>query len=56
VSSTAWTCFEQYVLQQQPVTLVAARLQLTPDAVYVVASRIRARLRKKCAQFDEDLP
>lgn len=55
ISSTAWICFEQYVLHQEPVTVVAARLQITPDAVYVIASRVRARLRNKCAQFDEDL-
>lgn len=55
ISGTAWTCFEQYVLQQQPVAVVADRLNLTPDAVYVIASRVRTRLRNKCAQFDEDL-
>lgn len=55
VSPSAWTCFERYVLAGQPAEAVAAALQVTPAAVYVISSRIRARLRTKCAQFDEDL-
>jgi len=54
VSSNAWLCFERYVLCGQPVESVAAAFQLTPAAVYVITSRVRARLRQKCAQFDED--
>lgn len=54
VSASAWLCFERYVLAGQPAVSVAAALNLTPAAVYVITSRIRARLRKKCAQFDED--
>jgi hypothetical protein len=54
VSVGAWRCFEQYVLVGQPAESVAAALHLTPAAVYVITSRIRARLRQKCAQFDED--
>jgi RNA polymerase sigma-70 factor (ECF subfamily) len=55
VSASAWTCFEQYVLHERSATVVAAELQLTPAAVYVIASRVRARVRHKCAQFDEEL-
>lgn len=55
VSLSAWNCFEQYVLQERPAADVARELQLSPAAVYVIASRVRARLRRKCAQFDEDL-
>jgi RNA polymerase sigma factor (sigma-70 family) len=54
VSASAWLCFERYVLTGQSAESVAAALQLTPAAVYVITSRIRARLRQKCAQFDED--
>jgi RNA polymerase sigma factor (sigma-70 family) len=54
VPISAWLCFERYVLAGQSAESVAAGLQLTPAAVYVITSRIRARLRQKCAQFDED--
>lgn len=55
VTTTAWTCFEEYVLRARSASSVAAELDLTPSAVYVIASRIRTRVRRKCAQFDEDL-
>jgi RNA polymerase sigma factor (sigma-70 family) len=55
VSPSAWECFEQYVLQERSAAAVAAELRLTPAAVYVIASRIRMRIRRKCTQFDEDL-
>lgn len=55
VSEAAWTCFDEYVLRQRSADSVAAELGLTPAAVYVIASRVRARVRVKCAQFDEDL-
>ena len=55
VAPDAWTCFERYVLQERSAAAVAEELSLTPAAVYVIASRVRARLRQKCAQFDEEL-
>ena len=55
VPPMAWDCFEQYVLGERSAALVAADLRTTPAAVYVIASRMRARIRRKCAQFDEDL-
>lgn len=54
VSASAWTCFERYILAGQSAAAVADALHLTPAAVYVITSRVRARLRQKCAQFDED--
>ncbi len=50
-----WSCFEQHVLQKKPAVEVAQQLQLTVNNVYVNSSRILARVRKKCAQFDEEL-
>lgn len=55
VSSAAWQCFEQYVLLGQPADQVARQSGLSRAALYVIASRLRGELRRKCAQFDEDL-
>lgn len=55
VSAVAWQCFDQYVLNGRSAEAVATDLKMTADAVYVIASRIRAKLRQKCTQFDEDL-
>ena len=55
VSDRVWLCFERYVLQGCDAGEVARALGLKRSAVYVIASRVRHRLQRKCAQFDEDL-
>lgn len=52
---TTWRCFELHILQQQKAREVAETLKLQPNAVYVNAHRIKERVRKRVADFDEDL-
>lgn len=55
VSDRVWLCFERYVLKGQNASRVADELGFGRPAVYVIASRLRKQLQRKCAQFDEDL-
>lgn len=52
---TTWACFEQHIHQGRPAAAVAQELGLTPNAVYVNASRVLNRLRRQCTEFDEEL-
>ena len=50
-----WACFEQRLLRGRAAADIAAELGLTPNAVKVNASRVLARVRERCAEFEEDL-
>jgi RNA polymerase sigma-70 factor (ECF subfamily) len=50
-----WACFEQHILRGRPSAEVAAELRLTANSVYVNASRVLARVREQCADYEEDL-
>jgi RNA polymerase sigma factor (sigma-70 family) len=51
----SWQCFELHILQGTAAANVATSLGLTTNAVYVNASRILARVRAKCLEYDEGL-
>ena len=51
----SWACFEGRILQDRPAAEVAAETGLSPNAVYVNASRILARVREECAALEEPL-
>jgi RNA polymerase sigma-70 factor (ECF subfamily) len=55
VSSKAWTCFQQRLLRDRPAAEIAAELKITPNAVYVNASRVLKLVRDVCEDFDEDI-
>lgn len=40
-----WRCFEQHILGQRAAREVAEELQISPNAVYVNASRVAERIR-----------
>lgn len=48
VSPMVWRCFEQHVLEQRLAHDVAEELQISPNAVYVNASRVTDRIRSLC--------
>ena len=50
-----WACFEQHILRGRPSVEVAAELRLTANSVYVNASRVLARVREQCADYEEEL-
>lgn len=50
-----WLCFELHCLRGRTAADVANVTGLTPNGVYINAARTLARLRQKCALFDEDL-
>jgi RNA polymerase sigma-70 factor, ECF subfamily len=54
-SATAWTCFEQRLLQDRPGSAIAAELGISAEAVYVYASRVLKAVRKQCAALAEEL-
>ena len=49
-----WACFAEHMLGGRPAAEVAAELGLHSNAVFVNSSRVLARLRLKCAEYDED--
>lgn len=49
---TSWACFEQHVLQRQPAREVGQALGLSPNAVYVNASRVMDRVRSRCVESE----
>ena len=53
--SKSWSCFEQHILKGRPAADVATELGLSAGAVYVNASRVLARVRRKCTEYLEDL-
>jgi RNA polymerase sigma factor (sigma-70 family) len=50
-----WKCFELHCLDGRTATDVARLTGLTANGVYINAARILARVRQKCAEFDEEL-
>jgi RNA polymerase sigma-70 factor (ECF subfamily) len=40
-----WSCFEQHILGQRPARDVAEEFNISPNAVYVNASRVTSRIR-----------
>jgi RNA polymerase sigma factor (sigma-70 family) len=52
---TAWACFEGRILADRPAAEIAGELGVSPNVVYVNASRLLARAREECAQFAESL-
>jgi RNA polymerase sigma-70 factor (ECF subfamily) len=50
-----WACFEQYLLRGRPSREVAAELGITTNALYANASRLLARVRERCADYQETL-
>jgi len=54
-SSRVWACFEQRLLRNRPAALIAAALNIEPNAVYVNASRVLKQVRAVCDEFDEDI-
>jgi RNA polymerase sigma-70 factor (ECF subfamily) len=43
-----WACFEGRVLRDRPAADLATELGVSPNAVYVNACRVRARVREQC--------
>lgn len=50
-----WACFQRHLLQGQRAADVAEQLGLSTRAVYVNASRVLARVRACCAEYEEEL-
>jgi RNA polymerase sigma-70 factor (ECF subfamily) len=50
-----WTCFEEHLLKHRPAEEVARELGMTANAVYVNACRVLAKVRDKCADYQEEL-
>lgn len=49
---TSWACFEQHVLQRQLARDVGSSLGVSPNAVYVNASRVLDRVRAQCIETE----
>ena len=45
-SPSTWACFEGRILRDRPATELASELGVSPNAVYVNACRVRARVRE----------
>jgi RNA polymerase sigma factor (sigma-70 family) len=54
-SSQKWACFEKHVLQDRRSADVAAELGLTVSAVNTYTSRVLARIRELCAEYEAEL-
>jgi RNA polymerase sigma-70 factor (ECF subfamily) len=50
-----WACFELHLLLGRSGKEVAEELGLTANSVYANASRVLARVREQCADYEEDL-
>src|SRR5262249_37887226 len=51
-----WACFEGQCLRGRPADELAAELGISPNAVYVNASRVRARVRYWWAEYPPARP
>lgn len=51
--SATWACFEGQVLHGRPAVELAAELGVSPNAVYVNACRVRARVRERCTRHPQ---
>ena len=54
-SELAWKCFEERLLKDRPGAEIATELSITPDAVYVYASRVLKMVRQQCTTVAEEL-
>lgn len=48
-----WLCFEQHVLQGRGCADVALQTGITPNAVCANSSRVLAKVRELCAEYEE---
>jgi RNA polymerase sigma factor (sigma-70 family) len=55
VSSTAWACFEGRLVKGRSGAAIAAELGIKANVVYVYASRVLQEVRRRCAEFEEEL-
>jgi RNA polymerase sigma-70 factor (ECF subfamily) len=55
VSSRAWACFEQRVLNDRPGAEIASDLGIPSNAVFVTSCRVMKQVRDFCEEFDEDM-
>ncbi len=55
VSSTAWACFEGRLVKGRPGAAIAAERGIKANVVYVYASRVLQEVRRRCAEFEEEL-
>jgi RNA polymerase sigma factor (sigma-70 family) len=53
-SERAWKCFYLSAIEATPVDEIAARLGMTPGAVYTTKSRAIARLRERVREIEGD--
>jgi RNA polymerase sigma-70 factor (ECF subfamily) len=53
---TSWQAFWRMVIEEQPVSAVAADLGMTPNAMYLAKSRILRRLRIVLEELGENIP
>lgn len=51
-SATAWACFQGRLVHRRPAAELAARLKISPNAVYVHASRVLQDVRRRCAEIE----
>jgi RNA polymerase sigma-70 factor, ECF subfamily len=51
----SWACFERHLLRRKPSALVALELGVSANAVNINCSRILDRIRRFCAEHQEDL-
>jgi RNA polymerase sigma factor (sigma-70 family) len=54
-SSQKWACFEKHVLEDRRSADVAGELGLTVSAVNTYSSRVLARIRELCAEYEAEL-
>jgi RNA polymerase sigma-70 factor (ECF subfamily) len=52
VRETTWNAFWQSTVNDHPIEVVAAELQMTVGSVYIARSRVMARLRETVQRFD----
>lgn len=52
---TTWTCFEEHILRGRSGVAVGAELGMKANTVCVNAARVLAKLRQRCAEYEEEL-
>lgn len=55
VQPATWLCFEQRILAGRPAAEIAEELGVTPNVVYVNASRVMTKVREEMNAFEESL-
>lgn len=53
-SAETWAAFQGVVIDAEPAAVVAARLKISPNAVYIAKSRVLSRLRHEAAELIDD--